>query len=394
MNEQSKLLNNIKVLDLTSVVMGPYATQLLGDLGADVIKVEEPSGDMTRTVGPKRNTGMSSLFLGSNRNKKSITLNLKRKKSKEALLKLIKDSDIFIHNIRPQKIFSLGFGPNLVLKKNSKIIYAGLHGYGIGGPYEGMPAYDDVIQGQAGIAGTFISREKIPSLVPSVIADKSIALLASTSILAAYINRLKTGKGVYLEVSMFEGMVANTMIEHQYGSTFFPPIGEEGYPRVISNLRKPFKTKDGYICMLAYTNKQWNNFWTLTNNKNYKQDPRFISPTTRLKNINIIYRLVTNILKLKNTEEWLKILSKKEIPCGRVNKLKELKNDPHLKSLKFFRAFSHPSEGLLTIPDTGLKVNNKSLPIRKHQPKLGEHNEEVFTKLGYSKNEIKNLTEK
>ena len=187
MNAKKLPLEGVRVLDLTTVVMGPYTTQVLGDFGADIIKVEEPQGDMTRVIGPSKNPGMSSLFLGSNRNKRSLVLNLKRKTDKDALWKLIDTAHMFVHNIRPQKIKALGFDPDNVLKRNPKIIYGGLHGYREDGPYGGSPAYDDVIQGQSGIAGTFIARDKHPNLVPTIIADKSIGLMASNGLLAAYI---------------------------------------------------------------------------------------------------------------------------------------------------------------------------------------------------------------
>ena len=237
-------LEGVRILDLTTVVMGPYTTQVLGDLGADIIKIEEPSGDMTRVIGPSVNDGMSSLFLGANRNKRSIVLNLKIDADKNALWKLIDTADIFVHNIRPQKIKNLGFNPDKVLKRNPKIIYGGLHGYREDGPYGGSPAYDDVIQGQSGLAGAFISRDNEPNLVPSVVADKSIGLMAGNGLLAAYINRLKTGKGSYIEIAMFEGMVGYVLLEHQYASTFNPSMGKEGYPRVLSSYRKPYKTAD------------------------------------------------------------------------------------------------------------------------------------------------------
>ncbi len=190
---------------------------------------------------------------------------------------------------------------------------------------------------------------------------------------------------------MFEGMVANTLIEHQFGSTFVPPLGKEGYTRVISENRKPFSTSDGYICMLAYTDKQWDSFWKITNNDDLLKDARFSSAKNRLKNIDVVYGLVKNILLTKTTPEWLSLLKKAEIPAGRVNKLKDLQNDPHLKSLNFFRNYEHPSEGALIVPDTGIQINRKSLPIRIPHPNLGEHNHEVFSNLGYSDSEIKEL---
>ena len=384
-------LKGIRILDLTTVVMGPYTTQILGDLGAEVIKIEEPNGDMTRYIGASRNEQMSSLFLGANRNKKSITLNLKEKMPKEALWKLIKSANVFVHNIRPQKIYSLGFDPDSVIKENQNIVYCGLHGYAEEGPYGGKPAYDDVIQGQSGIAGTFIARDGSPSLVPSIVADKSIGLLACTSILAALIKALRTGHGSYLEVSMFEGMAGYTLVEHQHGDTFFPSIDKVGYPRLISKFRRPYKTQDGYLCMLAYTDKQWKNFWRINNLKENIEDTRFKSAYNRAKNIDILYKIVSEILLTKRNKDWLNILDKAEIPSGVVNKLEDLKEDPQLKAINFFREFNHPTEGQMRIPDTGIRIDRKTLPIRLHQPNLGEHSIKILSDLGYSKEKIQQI---
>ena len=388
MTKQSLPLEGVKILDLTSVVMGPFATQVLGDFGAEIIKIEEPNGDITRVIGPSRNAGMASLYMGSNRNKKSLVLNLKKPKAKEALWKLIEDADIFIHNIRPQKIAALGFDPDTVLKNNSKIIYVGLHGYREEGVYGGQPAFDDVIQGQSGIAGAFQARDDVPNLAPTIVADKSTALLASTGLLAAYIKRLRTGKGSFLEVSMFEGMVGYIMIEHHAGETFIPPIDKVGYSRVLSRFRRPHKTKDGYMCILPYTDHQYEKFWKAVDMHEYATDKRFNSIKNRSNNISKLYEIIGDIASNINTDDLVQVLTKAEIPCGAVNKLEDLKNDIHLKELGFFREFQHPSEGLIQVPDSAFRLNRKELPIRLHQPKLGEHSKDILIKLGYSDSEI------
>ena len=388
MTKQSLPLEGVRILDLTSVVMGPFATQVLGDFGAEIIKIEEPNGDITRVIGPSRNAGMASLYMGSNRNKKSLVLNLKKPKAKEALWKLIEDADIFIHNIRPQKIAALGFDPDTVLKNNSKIIYVGLHGYREEGVYGGQPAFDDVIQGQSGIAGAFQARDDVPNLAPTIVADKSTALLASTGLLAAYIKRLRTGKGSFLEVSMFEGMVGYIMIEHHAGETFIPPIDKVGYSRVLSRFRRPHKTKDGYMCILPYTDHQYEKFWKAVDMHEYATDKRFNSIKNRSNNISKLYEIIGDIASNINTDDLVQVLTKAEIPCGAVNKLEDLKNDIHLKELGFFREFQHPSEGLIQVPDSAFRLNRKELPIRLHQPKLGEHSKDILIKLGYSDSEI------
>ena len=388
MNQNSLPLEGVKILDLTTVVMGPFATQVLGDFGAEIIKIEEPGGDLTRVIGPERNAGMASLYLGSNRNKKSLVLNLKKQEAKSALWKLIRESDILIHNIRPQKIAALGFDPDSVLKSNPQIVYVGLHGYREEGIYGGQPAFDDVIQGQSGIAGAFQARDNIPNLAPTIVADKSTALLASTGLLAAYIKRLRSGHGSFLEVSMFEGMVGYVMIEHHAGETFIPPIDKAGYSRVLSRFRRPHKTKDGYMCILPYTDHQYDKFWQAVDRVDYASDERFNSIKNRSKNISELYEIIGEIAANLETKVLIEMLTEAEIPCGKVNKLEDLKNDPHLKDLGFFREFEHPTEGLIQVPDSAFRLNRKELPIRHHQPKLGEHSKEILLKLGYSDSEI------
>jgi len=381
-------LEGVKVLDLTTVIMGPFTTQVLGDFGADIIKIEDPDGDMTRDIGPSKTSKMSSMFLGVNRNKRSLVLNLKKPEAKAALWKLIEGADIIVHNIRPQKIAALGFDPDTVLSKNPKIIYVGLHGYREDGPYGGLPAFDDVIQGQSGIAGAFETRDGKASLVPTVMADKSVGLMASTGLLAAYIQRLKTGKGSYLEVSMFEGMVGYTLIEHHYGATFVPPLDQIGYPRALSSNRKPYKSADGYICILPYTNQQWINFFKIIKRPELLKDKRYSSVKERSKDINFLYEIVGQSVINKTNKEWTELLKKYEIPHGLVNRLEDLKDDPHLKELNFFRPYNHPTEGALEVPDSAFRFNRESLPVRRHQPKLGEHSNDILKEAGFKDDEI------
>ena len=386
-------LHGLRVIDLTNVIMGPYTTQLLGDLGADVIKVEDIEGDITRNIGVQKSSNMSSIYLGVNRNKRSIRLNLKIKISRQVLWKLIKSSDVFIHNMRPQKISRLGFSPTKIKNKNNKIIFVGLYGYGKSGIYTGQPAFDDIIQGQSGLAGLYELKDGQPMFVPSVIADKTIGLLASTALLAAYIKKLKTGEGSCIEISMFEGMAAYVLLEHQYGQIFSPSIEKSGYPRLLSKSRKPYKTKDGYLCILPYTDKQWFKFFEIINKKNLKYDKRFSNIKARANDINSLYKLVEESVKEKNTMNLCKVLKKNDIPYGVVNTLVDLKKDKHLQKVNFFRKIKHPSEGSILLPDTGIKINNASLPIRKHQPTLGENSKEILEEVGYSSTEIKKILE-
>ena len=384
-------LSGLKVIDLTNIIMGPYTTQLLGDLGADIIKVEDVKGDMTRNIGIQNSPNMSSMYLGVNRNKRSIILDLKKKISKQVLWKLIKTSDVFIHNMRPTKITNLGFRPLKIKKKNNKIIFVGLYGYGKYGEYTGQPAFDDIIQGQSGLASLYQLSKNEPAFIPSVVADKTIGLLASTALLSAYIKFLKTGEGSCVEISMFEGMASYTLLEHQYGQIFLPSRETIGYPRLLSQSRKPYKTLDGYICILPYTDKQWFKFFEIINKKELKNDRRFSNIKARSKVINTLYKLIEESVKKKTNEQLCKILKKNDIPHGIVNTLANLKNDKHLKKVKFFRKIKHPSEGNLLLTDTGIKINNQSLPIRKHQPSLGENSSEILKEIGYNNEEIKKI---
>ncbi len=384
-------LSGLKIIDLTNIIMGPYTTQLLGDLGADVIKVEDVNGDMTRNIGIQKSPDMASMYLGVNRNKRSITLDLKKNISKKVLWKLIKNSDVFIHNMRPQKITRLGFTPMKIKKKNNKMIFVGLYGYGKSGVYTGQPVFDDIIQGQSGLASLYQLGKKDPLFVPSVIADKTIGLLASTALLAAYIKVLKKGEGSCVEISMFEGMVSYVLLEHQYGQIFFPNRGKTGYPRLLSKNRRPYKTKNGYICILPYTDKQWLNFFEIVKKKKFINDKRFSDIKARSKDINLLYKLIKESVREKTNEQLCKVLKKNDIPHGVVNTLENLQKDKHLKKVNFFRKIVHPSEGSLVLPDTGIKINSKSLPIRKHQPSLGENSKEILEEIGYNSAEIKKI---
>lgn len=386
---QPQPLSGLRVLDLTTVIYGPYTTQQLGDFGADVIKIEAPVGDMTRDIGISRNPKMTALYMGSNRNKRSIVLDLKREEARAALWALIDGADVLVHNIRPQKMARLGFDPDAVLKRNTTIVYGALLGYREGGPYGGMPAYDDVIQGQSGLAGTFAARDGEPVLMPTIVADKTAGLLASNGILAAVIQRLVTGKGVYVETSMFEGLASYVLLEHQDGTMFRPPLRGPGYPRALSPERRPYRTADGYLCMLAYTDKHWQRFWALSGQAGPAADPRFQSIGSRADNIDALYRIAGGIVRSRTTEEWLHVLKKAEIPAGSVNRLEDLRDDAHLQAIGFFRPFEHPSEGAIEIPDTAYRFDHETLPVHRPQPRLGEHTEEVLREAGLSADEIR-----
>jgi crotonobetainyl-CoA:carnitine CoA-transferase CaiB-like acyl-CoA transferase len=271
-------LDGIRVLDLTSVVLGPLATQTMGDMGADIVKIEGPAGDTTRYTGPKRSADMSALYMGLNRNKRSLVLDLKQAAAKDALWRLIDTADVFLHSVRPQAMERLGFGQDAVRARNTRIVYAGIHGFRMDGPYAGRPAYDDVIQGLSGSADLMARLVGEPRYMPTIMADKTCGLVAVNAVLAALLERERSGRGQFVEIPMFESMVAFNMADHIFGYTFDPPEGPMGYSRVLTPSRRPYKTTDGYICLLAYTDIQWVRFWEEVGRPDLKDDPRFDSP--------------------------------------------------------------------------------------------------------------------
>ena len=391
MKEEDLPLSGIRVLDLTTVIFGPFAGQILGDFGADVVKVEAPGGDQTRAVGAAREDGMGALFLGCNRNKRSVVLDLKQKTHAEALWKLIEGADVLMHNVRPQKFQALGFDADTVLARKPSLIYAGLHGFWEEGPYGGMPAYDDVVQGLSGFAGSFTERDGAPMLAPSVIADKSSGLMAVNGILAALLRRTRTGRGGYVEIGMLEGLTGFNLVEHLQGLNFDPPEGPPGYRRALSPGRRPHKTKDGYICILAYTDKQWAAFWDVVGRSDLAQDERFTTMGSRAKNIDALYDEAGASLEQRTSDEWLSLLRKGEIPCGPVNNLADLPDDPHLQAVNFFRPYDHPSQGKMRVTETPYKFDRESLPVRHHPPRLNEHGAEVLREAGCTEDQIRNI---
>jgi len=385
-------LFGIKVLDLSSVVFGPFCTQQLGDLGADIIKIEAPEGDTTRTTGPRRSSHMAALFMGLNRNKRSLVLDLKKTKGQDALWRLIDNADVFIHSIRPQKIEKLGFGHSNVLARNPGIIYAGLHGYRADGPYAGQPAYDDVIQGQSGTADLMARLTGEPRYTPTIIADKTVGLYAVNAISAALVFRERTGKGQFVEIPMYECMTAFNLVEHLFAATFYPPLeGGMGYTRVLAQWRRPYKTKDGHICMLAYTDPQWKNFWSEVGMPEMHIDPRFDSLGSRSDNINELYKIAGKLMISRSTDEWIKTLNRLEIPCGRITKIEDLPNDPHLSNIGFFKNHQHPTEGNVILPDIPVRFSESPAEIAKLQPNMGEHSREILEEAGFSEKEISEM---
>jgi len=384
-------LDGIRVLDLTSVVLGPLATQTMGDMGADIVKIEGPAGDTTRYTGPKRSADMSALYMGLNRNKRSIVLDLKQQSAKDALWRLIDTADVFVHSVRPQAMERLGFGTDAVCARNPRIIYCGIHGFRMDGPYAGRPAYDDVIQGLSGSADLMARLVGEPRYMPTIMADKTCGLVTVNAVLAALLEREKSGKGQFVEIPMFETMVAFNMADHIFGHTFDPPEGPMGYSRVLTPSRRPYKTTDGYICLLAYTDIQWVRFWEEVGQPDLKDDPRFDSLSSRADNIEAVYSLAGEFIATRSTRDWLDTLERLEIPCGEITEIEDISNDPHMQAVGFFRKEQHPTEGAITVPDTPVQFSRTPASIDRLQPKLGEHSAEILREAGVSDADIETM---
>ncbi len=384
-------LSGVRILDLTAVVAGPLATQTLGDMGADVIKIESPEGDAPRYTGPARSPGMAALFMGLNRSKRSLVLDLNKPGAKDALWRLIDGADVLVHSMRPQKMEKHGFSHQAVCARNPRIIYAAIHGYREGGPYSRQPAYDDVIQGQSAVAALMAEVSGEPRYAPTILADKTTGLALVGAISAALYAREKTGRGQFVEVPMFESMVSFVLAEHLFGHCFVPPVGKLGYTRVTGAWRRPYRTKDGYLCMMAYTERHWRNFWAMVGKPEICDDPRFDSIATRSHNVVALYELAGACLTAKTTDEWLTLLRELEIPAARMASLDGLKDDPQLKAGGFFKRANHPSEGEILYTDMPVRFGADAAATERLQPRLGEHSVEVLREAGLSESESEAL---
>ena len=374
-------LNGIRVLDLSTVVLGPYASQILADYGGDVIKIEAPEGDSTRRTGPSTEVGMGAIFLGVNRGKRSIVLDLKTAQGQEALLKLVDTADVLIHSIRPQKLRQIGLDPETLRTRNPRLVYVGLHGFAQDGPYGGMPAYDDIIQGMSGCAALMERQTGTPQYYPTIAADKTSGLVAAHAILAALFMRERTGEGSYVEVPMLESMVAFNLVEHFYGQHFEPPLAGPGYPRLLNPWRRPYRTTDGHLCAMPYTDAHWNRFFIEAGAPELALDDRFINISARTRNIEKLYELAAQFIAGRSTATWLEIFNRLEIPASRMMRLEDLQQDEHLNATGFFETLQDPAMGALKFPGVPVKFNHVRPPV-KMAPRLGEHTAELLAEIG------------
>ena len=381
-------LAGVRVLDLTAVVLGPLATQILGDYGADVIKVEPLEGDLMRANGVSRHPGMSSVFLALNRNKRSLALDLKRAEGAAILRRLIADADVLVHNMRVPAIERLGFGYAAVAALKPDIVYCVATGYGEDGPDAGKPAFDDIIQAGCGLVGINSLGRDAPDYMPSLIADKTTGMAVVNAVLAALFCRERSGRGQYVEVPMLETMAAFTLAEHLGGLSFEPPQGAAGYARLLGGGRRPARTRDGHVALLPYTAEHWRAFFNAAGRPDLAQRYGDCDRDARNARIAEMYAALAEAAQARSSDEWLALCAEHDIPATRVYDLEELPHHPQLAAVGLFETREHASEGTLRQVRPPVRFRGTPVGIRRDAPRLGEHSAEILAAAGYGASEI------
>jgi crotonobetainyl-CoA:carnitine CoA-transferase CaiB-like acyl-CoA transferase len=394
-NQDDKLpLQGIRILDLTSAVVGPYATQILADYGAEVIKLEQKSGDIIRWIsGRSRTPGMSGKFMHMNRNKRSISLDLKMDSAKEALLRLVKQSDVFVHNMRAEAISHLELSVEHLVSVNPGLIYCSIVGFGSKGPYANRPAYDSILQGGTGLANLFAASGGEPRYAPYVVIDRTAALMVVNAILVAILCHSRTGEAKEIEVPMFESYASLLLSEHLYGETFEPPIGKSGDSRLLDINAKPVKTKDGYICVTTNTDAQVIAMFEAFGRPDLKADSRFNVAINRIDHISEFFELRAREIAKQPTGYWLETLARHDIPCMQCHTIDSLVNDPHIVDVGLIDRVTHPTQGKIKTIKVPMELTGFEPSLRYHAPHIGEHTPEILRDLGFSDSEVKAMLE-
>lgn len=391
-NETQGALSGIRVVDLSNFVFGPVASQMLGDMGADVIKIEPPSGDPTRLIGKNKSPLMGSFFLNLNRNKKSMVLDLKQPHAIEALHKLLSSADVLVHNMRLSALQKLGLDYTSLSTKYPKLIFASAQGFGVGGRYFDRPAYDDIIQGLSGLVGINKQMSGQSMYMPMLFADKLCGTLLYSAISTALFHRERTGNGQAVAVPMLESTVAFNFLEHMADAVFMPEDNQNavplGYRRVFGTYHRPLKTKDGQICLIANTDAQWHRLFNLMGLPELVDDSRFKSIGKRMEHIDELYSVVENRLMTKSRSDWLTSFEDADIPASPAHTLDDVRHDPHLEETKFFKVVSSSTEGDLVMPDIATKYSDSPGSIRLPPPLLGEHTHQTLKEIGYAETDI------
>jgi crotonobetainyl-CoA:carnitine CoA-transferase CaiB-like acyl-CoA transferase len=374
-------LDGVRIVDLTTVVMGPLATRMLADMGADVIRVESPEGDVIRDYQPMRSPKMSAFGMNLNRNKRSIVLDFKDTDDRATLDRLIATADVVVTNMRRSALARLGLDEAGVRAVKPDVIYCIANGYGSDGPKADDAAYDDVIQAASGLASMFSWVGDEPRLVPSIYADKITGVHVAFAISSALHGRARTGKGCSIEVPMAETMAAFNMVEHLSGHTFEPHLGSFSYNRIRTPHRKPRKTTDGWIVILPYSDDNWQQFWTFGERPDYLDDERFATQSKRVDHADALYSLLDGIIAMKSTVEWLGFCAEHSIPASEVIELEHLGDDPHFAAVELIRSDVHPTEGAYRYVRDPIRIDGTTAPLRHHAPRLGADTDAILGEL-------------
>ena len=386
-------LAGVRILDLTTVVMGPFATQILAELGADVIKIESHEGDNMRHVGPMKSPGMGHLYLHLNRGKRDLVLDLKQPEGREAVLRLAAGADVLIYNVRPSAMARLGLSYEDIRTANPGIVYVGAYGYSQRGPYAGKAAYDDLIQGATGLPW-LASRngQTRPQYAPVNVADRITGLHVVYAVSAALFHRERTGEGQSVEVPMFESVAQFVLGDHLAGMSYLPPLGGTGYARLQE--RRIYQTQDGWLCVLVYNDKQWRHFLTAVNRTDLLSDERFATHGKRAQHIGEIYGFLEDLIRTRTTAQWVELLEANDIPVAPMHTVADLLDDPHLHQSGFFEREQHPTEGEVYAPRTPTGWSTSAPGARLPTPANGQHSAEILREAGYSDAEIAELARK
>lgn len=391
--KSSEPLFGVRIVDLTSIVLGPLATLTLAGMGAEVIKVEASDGDNVRLAGSAMHDDMGHVFLHGNRGKRSVVLHLKHQAARDALLRLIAQADVFLCNVRPAAMRRLGLGPDVLRQANPRLIQVTACGYDSRGPRADLPAYDDLIQGAVAIPELmqhYTGGE--PAYVPLTLVDRVAGLHVVYAITAALYARERTGDGQYVEVPMFESAAHLVLADHMAGESFDPALGPAGYDRLLSTHRRPYRTADGYLCVLIYNDKHWRAFFSAIGQPQvFEQDPRFSTQRNRSINIHEVYGFVAGVMVSRTTTEWRALLDAIDVPNQVPATLESLINDPQLKASGLVGEEQHPTEGRLRTLGSPTYWNGTRSPSLSPAPRLGQHTREVLEDLGYSEHELEIL---